>query len=135
HAGLSGVSLPAALTLRDGGKTLVRLEGALLWTHFGASGPVVLNLSRHWHRAVLDGAAVGVHVGVLPGETFESIERWLLDEAAVRPRAQVVTVLAQRLPHAVADAWVALAGVPRDATMAHLVRDDRRRLSRALLAT
>jgi predicted Rossmann fold flavoprotein len=135
HAELSGVSLPAALILRDGGKTLVRLDGALLWTHFGASGPVVLNLSRHWHRAVLGGAAVEVLVGVLPAETFESIERWLLDEAAARPRAQVVTVLGQRLPNAVALAWVAMAGVPRDATMSHLTRDDRRRLAHGLHET
>ena len=136
HAELSGVSHAAALTLRDGGKTLVRLEGALLWTHFGASGPVVLNLSRHWHRAVLDGAgAVGVQVGVLPGETFESIERWLIEEAAARPRAQVVTVLGQRLPNALAAAWITRAGVSRDATMAHLTREDRRRLAHGLHET
>jgi predicted Rossmann fold flavoprotein len=132
HSELAGVSHPAALTLRDGGRLLVRLEGALLWTHFGASGPVVLNLSRHWHRAVLDGASVDVQVGVLPGETFESIERWLLEEATSRPRAQVVTVLGQRLPNAVAETWVTMAGVVRDDTMAHLTREDRRRLAHAL---
>jgi predicted Rossmann fold flavoprotein len=135
HAGLAGVSHPASLTLRAAGKTLVRLDGPLLWTHFGASGPVVLNLSRHWHRATLDGAAADTHVNVLPGETFESIERWLLDEAAGRPRAKVETVLGQRLPHAVAQAWVALARLAPDVTMAHLTRDDRRRLAHALVAT
>src|SRR5436190_7787923 len=105
HAELAGVAHPVALTLRAAEKTLVRLEGPLLWTHFGASGPAVLNLSRHWHRARLEAprpgdatTAIEVHVAVLPGETFESLERWLLDEAARRPRAQVVTVLAQRLP-------------------------------------
>jgi len=140
NAALAGVSHPAALTLRAAGKTLVRLEGALLWTHFGASGPVVLNLSRHWHRARLDAEAAGgaeevvVEASVLPGETFETVERWLLDEAAARPRAQVTTVLGQRLPNAVAAAWAALAGIPADGTMAHLSRDDRRRLAHALLA-
>jgi predicted Rossmann fold flavoprotein len=134
HAELAGVSHPVALTLRAAEKTLVRLEGPLLWTHFGASGPAVLNLSRHWHRARLDGA-IEVQVSVLPGETFESLERWLLDEAARRSRAQVVTVLAQRLPQAVASSWVGLAGIERDATMAHLSREDRRRLARAVLAT
>jgi predicted flavoprotein YhiN len=54
HAELAGVSHPVALTLRAAEKTLVRLEGPLLWTHFGASGPAVLNLSRHWHRARLE---------------------------------------------------------------------------------
>jgi len=139
---LAGVSHPAALTLRAAGKTQIRLEGALLWTHFGASGPVVLNLSRHWHRAMLDrqsggdtAGVIDVQVCLLPGETFESLERWLLDEATGRPRAQAVTVLAQRLPHAVAGAWVALAGLERDATMAHLTRDERRRLAHAIVAT
>ena len=68
-----------------------------------------------------------------PGETFESVERWLLDEAAARPRAQVATVLDARLPHAVAGAWVAAAGLERDVTMAHLTREDRRRLAHALV--
>jgi predicted Rossmann fold flavoprotein len=142
HDALSGVSHEAALTLRAAGKAVIRLEGALLWTHFGASGPVALNLSRHWHRAVLDTAAGGgaadavdVQVCVLPNETFESVERWLLDETASRPRAQLVTVLAQRLPRAVAEAWLGHAGVGREATMAHLTREDRRRLAHALVAT
>ena len=140
HAELAGVSHPVALTLRAAEKPLVRLEGPLLWTHFGASGPAVLNLSRHWHRARLEPprtgdttGAIEVQVSVLPGESFESFERWLLDEAARRPRAQVVTVLAQRLPQAVAGAWVGLARIDRDATMAHLTREDRRRLAHALV--
>jgi predicted Rossmann fold flavoprotein len=140
HAELAGVSHPAALRLRTAGKPLVRLEGSLLWTHFGASGPVVLNLSRHWHRAMLDAkaaaedaGAIDVHVSLLPRDTFESVERWLIDEAAVRPRAQVATALGQRLPQSVADAWVALAGLARDVTLAHLTREDRRRLAHALI--
>jgi predicted Rossmann fold flavoprotein len=139
---LTGVSHAAALTLRVDGRTVVRLEGALLWTHFGASGPVVLNLSRHWHRARLDAAAAGqdgraidVQVNVLPGDTFESVERWLLDDAASRPRALVTTVLAQRVPQSVAAVWVERAGLSRDATMAHLTREDRRRLAHTLLGT
>jgi predicted Rossmann fold flavoprotein len=135
HAALAGVSHPAALTLRAAGKALVRLEGSLLWTHFGASGPVVLNLSRHWHRATQDGMAVDVDVSLLPGETFESTERWLIDEAAVRARAQVTTVLAQRLPQAVAGAWVSRTGLESDVAMAHLTREDRRRLAHALVGT
>jgi predicted Rossmann fold flavoprotein len=138
HGALAGVSHPAALTLRTAGKTAIRLEGSLLWTHFGISGPVVLNLSRHWHRAMLGASAgageptVDVRLSVLPGETFETVERWLLDEVAARARAQVMTVLASRLPNAVAGAWLTLAGLDRALTMAHLQRDDRRRLAHAL---
>jgi predicted Rossmann fold flavoprotein len=78
HMALSGVSLPARLTLRIDGHAATVLEGALLWTHFGVSGPVVLNLSRHWHRARLEGARIDVLVNVCPGETLETLEAWFL---------------------------------------------------------
>jgi hypothetical protein len=133
HAELAGVSHPAALTLRVAGRTRVRLEGALLWTHFGMSGPVVLNLSRHWHRAALAGQPGDVRLSLLPDETFDSLERRLIDDAGSRPRAQVATVLGGWVPHAVATAWLARVGLDRDITMAHVSRDDRRRLAHALL--
>jgi hypothetical protein len=133
HEGLSGVSHPAVLSVRTPGRRAVRLEGALLWTHFGASGPVVLNASRHWHRARLDGAEVNVLLNVLPGNTFEMAETWLQDEARARPRARVTTALAGRLPAAVADAWAKAAQVDADTPMAHLPREGRRRLAHALV--
>ena len=135
HAPLAGVSHPAALSLHVNGRTSTRLEGAMLWTHFGASGPVVLNLSRHWHRARLDGGPVVMLVNVCPGVTFESLEAWWLDRERERPRAQVNTVLSTRLPGAIAEAWLAAAGIGSDTTMAHVTRDDRRRLVHGLLET
>jgi len=148
HRALAGVAHPAALALRVSGIQIIRLEGPLLWTHFGVSGPLALDLSRHWHRAQLDQTAVPdgaaepappasieVLLSVLPGDTFESIERWLIDETQARPRAQLSTVMSQRLPHAIADTWLEAAGVDRGTTMAHFARDARRQLVRALLET
>ena len=134
HA-LSGVAHPATVSVRSDGDTLARLSGALLWTHFGASGPVVLNASRHWARAMLDARRADVRVSVMPGETFESLEHWLLDEARARPRADVAKVLSARLPGSVAEVWVMLAGLEPRQTLAHLSKDDRRALVRALLET
>jgi predicted Rossmann fold flavoprotein len=134
HARLSGVSHRAALTLRAGTGRLIRLEGALLWTHFGISGPVALNLSRHWARARLEGRDVHTVLSLCPGDTFESLEAWLLDQGAARARTLVSTVLATRVPGAVAESWVAAMGLA-EMTMAHLSREDRRRLIRAVLET
>jgi predicted Rossmann fold flavoprotein len=132
---LTGVAHPAAMALRIDGRAFIRLEGPLLWTHFGVSGPLALNLSRHWHRARLDGHTPGVVVNLLPGETFESLEAWWLEQERARPRAQLGTVLSTRLPAAVADAWIAAAGVPADVTLAHVTRERRRRLVHSLLET
>jgi predicted Rossmann fold flavoprotein len=133
HARLAGVSHRAILGLRTNGRMTTRLEGSLLWTHFGMSGPVVLNMSRHWHRATLDGASPDVIVNLVPGESFESLETWWLEQERERPRAQVTTILATRVPSAVADVWLNVAGIGSDVTMAHLARDARRRLTRSLV--
>ena len=133
HAALAGISHPAVMTLRVDGRVAQRLEGALLWTHFGLSGPLALNMSRHWHRARLDGGGADVSLSLCPGETFESLESWLLGQERDRPRTRLSTVLATRLPAAVADACVAAARLDRDTTMAHLTREGRRALVRALV--
>lgn len=133
HAALAGVALPVALTLRLDGRVVTRLEGPMLWTHFGASGPVALNMSRHWERARLDGLEPVVTVSVLPDETFESIEAWWRDQERARPRARISTILSTRLPAAVADAWIRRAGIAGDLTLAHVSRDERRRLGRELV--
>ncbi len=144
HAGLSGVSHLVALTVRSDGTAGdthgapladVRLEGPMLWTHFGISGPVALNASRHWHQARLRAQSVKVSLNVCPGETFETLEQWFLEQERMRPRAMVATVLSTRVPGAVGEAWIAQAGLAGDVTLAHLPRDDRRRLVRRLLET
>jgi predicted Rossmann fold flavoprotein len=133
HRRLAGVAHPVRLELRAGGVRATRLEGALLWTHFGVSGPAALNMSRHWHRARLSGATVSVVLNVSPGETLESLEHWWLEQERERPRARVATVLAARLPASIAEEWTSASGLDAVATMAHLSKDDRRRLLRTLL--
>ena len=132
HAALSGVSHPAALILRGVAGTRVRLEGALLWTHFGISGPVALNLSRHWHSAQRAGEDVDTLLSVCPRETFGSLDQWLREQASSRPRAQVTTVLATKVPAAIAQAWTSMLRID-EVTMAHVSREDRHRLIRALI--
>jgi predicted Rossmann fold flavoprotein len=132
---LSGVTHPAALTLRSDSRVTVALDGSMVWTHFGASGPLPLNMSRHWHRAAEDGHACEVTLNVCPGETFETLDRWLRSCKQSRPRARVSTVVASKVPSAVAERWVAAAGVSRELTMAHLSREQRHALARGLSQT
>jgi hypothetical protein len=137
HQALAGRSHPASLSLRAHGRVVVSLTGSLLWTHFGVSGPVALNLSRHWHRAQWPSdvsgtsagtADVGVSLNLAPGETHQSLDRWFLDQTRDRPLARVATVVAQRLPAAVAEQWLGDLGIEPHQAMAHLPRESRRAL-------
>ncbi len=134
HGPLAGVSHPAALTLRVDGSVAIQLEGALLWTHFGISGPVVLNMSRHWLRANGEGRAVELSLNLCQGETFGSVEAWWLEQERSRPRAQAVTVLSTRVPAALALAVLTASGVTPEVTLAHVTKEQRRRVVHRLTA-
>jgi predicted Rossmann fold flavoprotein len=111
---LSGTSTEVELSVRsETGRVLTRHKGSMLFTHFGISGPVVLDVSRHWIAS--HGALV---VNFLPGETFESLDLALRDN----PRG----FLRGRLPQRLIDHF---------AVDRALTKEDRRRLVRALIET
>jgi predicted Rossmann fold flavoprotein len=134
HRELRGVAHIVELTLRVDGAVTIRLTGSLLWTHFGISGPVTLNMSRHWLRAVLEGRRPALSVGFCPGQTFDEIERWWISRTSERPQSSVLTQLATLIPASAAQAVLKRVDVNSATTLAHLAREDRRRLSHALAA-
>jgi predicted Rossmann fold flavoprotein len=133
HRELSGVAHDAELTLWTDAAVEIRLRGSVLWTHFGISGPVTLNMSRHWLRATLEQRRASLTLSFCPDQTFDDVERWWTARTGERPHASVVTQLAGLVPASVADALATRLAVPRDTTLAHLSRDTRRRLSHALV--
>ena len=132
HQPLSGVSQDAELTLRIDRAVALRLHGSMLWTHFGISGPVVLDLSRHWLRARLEERDVSVTLNMRGGETFEAIDARWAALSRERPRALVSTALAELVPSALAEVLLDRLEMDRSVVLAHLPRDERRRLSHAL---
>jgi predicted Rossmann fold flavoprotein len=133
HAAVSGVSQAVELTVWIDGAVAVRLAGSLLWTHFGISGPVVLNASRHWLRAQLEGRPVALTASFRPGADFDAADVDWQRRAAANPKASVQNTLASMLPASVAAALLRQLAIDGTTTLAHFARDDRRRLSRALV--
>ncbi|HEX6849796.1 MAG TPA: NAD(P)/FAD-dependent oxidoreductase [Candidatus Polarisedimenticolaceae bacterium] len=125
HASLSGVSHEVELTVRAEGRVAERRVGSLLWTHFGVSGPVVLDASRAW----IETPGATLHASMFPGEPFEGVERWLVGE-----RRTLANALADRLPARVAEALARHVRIDPGERAARLAREDRRRLVHALTA-
>src|SRR4051794_5559292 len=74
HAELAGLSQNVELSVFVNGKRIDHRVGSLLWTHFGVSGPVVMDASRHWTAASETGAAPTLQCNLLPGESFQQVE-------------------------------------------------------------
>jgi hypothetical protein len=132
HVPLSGVAQEVEIAVRASGLASVRRKGSLLWTHFGVSGPAVLDVSRIWLRARLEGLEAAVHVNLLPGRDFSGTESELVRLSAASPRLGVARVLSRWLPGAVAQALALEAGVG-ETPLGRLRRDARRALVHGLV--
>ena len=132
---LSGTSMEAELSVRTStGRIVIRHRGSMLFTHFGLSGPVVLDISRDLIAARREDAGANLVVNFLPGQTFESLDGTLLEEAKRNPRATVSSVLRGRVPERVLEALGGGAmGLRPIRPIAAFPKDDRRRLIRSFV--
>lgn len=127
---LSGVSLNAELQVRSAtGKKLMSFTDSMLCTHFGLSGPSVLDISRHYIDASDSNAGCVLVANWLPGETFESLEKRLVGA----PSASVGSIFRESLPARFLEAIGASAQVDLGVKCGSLNREVRRAFVRALV--
>jgi predicted Rossmann fold flavoprotein len=125
---LRGLSLPdvVATVQTRGGRVLQQRREAILFAHFGLSGPAILDVSR----------AVARHEGSEPLELrldlFPATAREALDQtlqAACRQgRQNLVSILAALLPYRLAECLVQVAEIPARRIGPDLSRPERNRL-------
>jgi hypothetical protein len=126
--GLSGISLPVTITARSEARESMA-TGGFLFTHHGYSGPAVLDVSHVAVRSLVEGRDLArLSVQWTPLGNAE----W---EAALRPRGTrtVIAALSAELPHRLAEALVAVAGIAPDRRLAQLARAERLRLIETLV--
>lgn len=132
HADLSGLSQDTELTTLVDGTQVDRRTGRLLWTHFGVSGPVVMDASRFWTIAHAHGVTVEVRCNFLPGVGFDDAERQMIAQMEARPTLSVGKTLAQQVPERLALALCKHCGVAPITPAGRLARAARRTLVHAL---
>ena len=125
---LSGLSAHATLEVRDGaGRRVASFTDSTLCTHFGLSGPAVLDVSRYLIDARLDDPGATLVANWLPGVGTEPLEAALRDPSLTPGR-----YLAGRIPERLARALVREAGVEWGQPGHQLTREARRALVRTV---
>ncbi len=98
---LSGASLDVEASCGEG-----RFREAMLITHRGLSGPVILQISSYWQaQAYADDAWAPVSIRLLPDL---DVADWLASHA--QSKSLLANLLAEHLPRRFAQAWCALHG-------------------------
>ena len=85
---LSGISTDVSITTQNG----KIFKEAILFTHRGISGPVVLQASSYWK----DGESISINL--FPDEGVGTVEAWLTQQREEHPLAELKTILAYKLP-------------------------------------
>jgi len=132
HRMLSGLSLDVVLTTVVGGKPVDLRRGSLLWTHFGVSGPVVMDASRFWTLAREQGEQADVSVSLIPEWTPEAARAWFMAQAAANPRKSLGKTLALMMPERLAEAVCTSLGTDARTATAQVPRGERDKLVAAL---
>ncbi len=129
---LSGVTTDVTIDVRTATKKrLVSFTGALLCTHFGLSGPAVLDISGPYLRAKSANPEAALLVNWLPGEQPQTVEASLLREAQ-HGRGSVARHLSRRLPHRLTEAICRHVGIEPDLRLSELQRGHRKLLASTL---
>jgi predicted Rossmann fold flavoprotein len=139
HAGmreLSGITLPdvEVRIKENNGSALAVRRGSFLFTHFGCSGPVAMDVSR----AVTghpDPSSLLLVCDWLPELPAPQIDDQLKQASATMGKKQLAAVLGDWLPQRVAAMLLAEAGFATDRKAAALSKTERQRLVQVLKGT
>ncbi len=135
-ADLRGVTVPdVSLHIAEAGaKPVAVRRGSFLFTHFGLSGPVVMDLSRvitERPQATSWQAICDFVPAINESELLERVS----SEAANNGKRSLATLVADLVPRRLADALLVQIGIPQERRLAELSRSERMSLVKALKAT
>ncbi len=107
---------------------LAERRGALLFTHFGVSGPAAMDVSHVVSNSPTPNSLV-LRCDLLPEISENELEQQLTREIADSGRRRAAVLLDRWLPHRVGETVISLAGIPLNRPMAELSKSDRRRIA------
>ena len=132
HATLSGVSMTVELLTLVNGHLIDRRTGSLLWTHFGVSGPVVMDASRFFSLAKQAGHAVEVRCNFVPGSDAQTMDLELVRRIGASPHLSVRKLLTAYVTERTSETFCTLCNFDPGTPSGQLTRDRRTALVRTL---
>jgi predicted Rossmann fold flavoprotein len=126
---LSGLTFEAELRLvAPTGKVLERFTNSTLCTHFGLSGPSVLDISRYWTAERRVEVGTRLELSVLPGLRREQCD----DELASAGSATLLSLYRGRIPERLIRVVAEVAGVDPTTSLRQVPKVTRQRLAQLL---
>ena len=121
---LSGYSLPCEITLNEDEKKVISFTGPVLFTHKGYSGPVILNVSRHYINSKSGNKKLLVNWLPGMGETA-LLDLWKLPEYR---KKTLQSFLREKFSRQFADVLLEESGLPAELSLSEINKDQRKKI-------
>lgn len=100
-------------------------KGKILFTHFGITGPTVLNMSKQVSDLIADHKKVSVSLDVLPHLDHGQLNQQLQDIFTTYKAKKIKNTLDELVPVTVAPVILQLADLPEDTVCSQVTREQR----------
>jgi len=127
---LSGISLDdVSVSLIRDGKKSGEGRGEVLFTHFGLSGPLILNMSREIGD-LLEKGKVKISIDLIPGKSVEESDDYLQSIFNKNRNKHILKCLSDIFPEKLCSFIMNFSGVPFDRKPNILTKEERERMVR-----
>ena len=131
---LQGLTLKnVQLSLWQGGKELSSRFGEMLFTHFGVSGPIVMDMASEVDKALEKGPAT-LFLDLKPALDRSKLDNRIIRDLKDHPREILKNGLKDLLPRAIIPVVLGLAGVDGETKVDDVTREQRASLVEVLKA-
>lgn len=130
---LQGLGLEnVRISFHLGAKKIISDIGEVMFTHFGISGPLVLDLSGDIVSALERQKEVKMAIDLKPGLDKEKLENKLVKELAVKGNIQIKNFMPGLLPKKMVPVFLSLSGVAPGKLTNQVTKNDRRSIINTL---
>lgn len=130
---LQGLTLKnVRLSLRAGKKKIISNIGEFIFTHFGVSGPLILDLSSSAISLLAEHKEIILEIDLKPGLTPEQLEERLLREFTIAGKKSIKNVLKELLPHKFIEVFARLLAIDYHKRANQITREERHSLVKML---
>jgi hypothetical protein len=126
---LQGLSLKnVAVTVFSNGEKLCAEFGEMLFTHFGVSGPIILELSGKICERLAENESVVISINFKPALSRAKLEKRLLREFSSLRLKSIRNVMTRLLPGSLISVFVELTGIPPDKKSNQITASEREKI-------
>ncbi len=126
---LQGLTLnPVKITLRNKLEKVISKKGKILFTHFGVTGPTILNMSKQIGDMLVDKKDVHLSLDVVPEQDHGKLNQSLQDLFAENKSKKIKNTLDQLVLNRLVDVVLSQSNIDLEKVCSQITREERMRL-------